>query len=335
MLKALFNTYTTDTSLASQELPFDLAGEWLPVRHDEWYNRLPGKHSQRARASSTKMTYDSSGKGSGWVGEVHVDIQACTIAPGRYSAKFQVRASSKTLAWSANDGHLSLLEDGTLQVQYPSYGIREYWRHADGRGVQILREAREHASARTLLSSRSSSKYANETSSFATECFNEEARTIKLVFRHFGDSLGAKKSGYLWHWGLQVDDSIYEVNGAMAVMGPNGIVAASSPLAKKIHTNITQFHGYLDLPQVTQKTDKEIEDFSCRWVKLHPVYNALGPNCQTYAEDLFTFLTGEDLPFAKTADKVVGLGGSRALEGPEMNPSAVWLNPKKKPSRHC
>jgi len=119
----MFKTYKADTSLASQELPFDLAGEWLPVRHDEWYNRLPGKHSQRARASATKMTYDSSGKGSGWVGEVFVDVQARCIAPGQYNAEFQVRASSKTLPWEANDGRLTLLEDGTLQVQYPSTGI--------------------------------------------------------------------------------------------------------------------------------------------------------------------------------------------------------------------
>jgi len=335
MLKALFKTYTTDTSSASQELPFDLAGEWIPVRHDEWYNRLPGKHSQRARSSSTKMTYDSCGNGHGWVGEVYVDVQARSIAPGRYSAKFHVRASSKTVAWSASDGHLSLLEDGTLQVQYPSYGIREYWRHADGRGIQILREAREHVSAKTLLSSNPSTKHTNDTGAFATESFKEQARTIKLVFRHFGDSLGAKKSGYLWHWGLQVDDSIYEVNGAMAVVGPNGIVAASSPLVKKIRTNIEQFHGYVDLPQMTSKSDKDIEEFSCRWVRLHPVYHALGPNCQTYTEDLFTFLTGEDLPFAKTSDRMVGRGGSMTLEGPEMNPNAVWLTPSKKPSRHC
>merc|ERR1719269_326501 len=104
MFKALLKTNTADTSLASQELPFDLAGEWLPVRHDEWYNRLPGKHSQRARSSSTKMTYDSSGNGSGWVGEVFVDVQARAIAPGRYSSKFSVRASPVTLPWSANDG---------------------------------------------------------------------------------------------------------------------------------------------------------------------------------------------------------------------------------------
>jgi len=333
MFKALLKTYTADTSLASQELPFDLAGEWLPVRHDEWYNRLPGKHSQRARSSSTKMTYDSSGKGSGWVGEVFVDVQARAIAPGRYSAKFKVRTSSKTLPWAANDGHLTLLEDGTLQVQYPSHGIREYWRHADGCGTEILREAREQFSDKSTISSNnSSSRDANENGNSTRKGSRKQRRAIKLVFRHFGDSVGPKKDGYLWHWGLSVDDSIYEVNGAMAVMGPNGIVAASSPLVKQVRTNLMQFHGYLDLPQGTRKTDEDIEEFSRRWVKLHPIYKALGPNCQTYAEDLFTFLTEEDLPFAKTADKVMGPGGSRALKGPEANPSAVWLAPGKKPA---
>jgi hypothetical protein len=310
MLKAMLKTYMVDTSVEAQELPFDLAGEWRPVRHDEWYNRLPGKHSQRARSSSTKMTYDSAGNGSGWVGEVYVDVQARPIAPGRYSAEFKVRTSSKTLPWSATDGHLTLLEDGTLQVQYPSYGIREYWSRAGGRGVRIAwpRDNSDSTDAK------------------------KQQRTIKLVFRHFGDSLGAKTDGVLWHWGLSIDDSIYEVNGAMAVMGPNGIVAASSPMVKRVRTNIMQFHGFLDLPHMTRKTDEDIEEFSRRWVKLHPIYRTLGPNCQTYAEDLFTFLTGEDLPFAKSADKVVGRAGSCGLEGPETNPNATWLVPSKRPA---
>jgi hypothetical protein len=93
-----------------------------------------------------------------------------------------------------------------------------------------------------------------------------------------------------------------------------------------------QFHGFLDLPHMTRKTDEDIEEFSRRWVKLHPIYRTLGPNCQTYAEDLFTFLTGEDLPFAKSADKVVGRAGSCGLEGPETNPNATWLVPSKRPA---
>merc|ERR550537_1367487 len=114
----------------------------------------------------------------------------------------------------------------------------------------------------------------------------------------------------------------------MAVMGPNGIVAASSPLIKNVRTNLSHFHGYLDLPQWTQKADEEIEEFSRRWVKLHPVYKALGPNCQTYAEDLFTFLTGEDLPFAKAADKIVGQGVN--LPGPHLSPNSIWLDESKR-----
>lgn len=323
----MFKTYKADTSLASQQLPFDLAGEWLPVRHDEWYNRLPGKHSQRARASATKMTYDDNGKGSGWVGEVFVDVQARCIAPGQYNAEFRVRASSKTLPWEANDGRMTLLADGTLQVQYPSTGIREYWKHVDGCGARILREAREqHPATSTVSASRTAFDDANAIQ------VKPRKRTIKLVFRHFGDSISGKNDGLLWHWGLSVDDSIYEINGAMAVMGPSGIVAASSPLVKNICTSLEQFHGYLDLPQMTRKTDMDIEEFSRCWVKRHPVYKVLGPNCQTYTEDLFTFLSGESLPFAKTSDKMMGPGGSRVLEGPEVNPSAQWLDLSKKPS---
>jgi len=323
---AMLKTNAADTALATQELTFDLTGEWTPSRHDEWYNRLPGKHSQRARASSTKMTYDCGGNGSGWVGEVYVNVQARVIAPGRYASKFQVQASSKTLPWAANDGRMTLLEDGTLQVQYPSHGIREFWRREDGRGIQILREAREHGAAKRSRSSSNSGKENKE--SAANRLSRSRQRKIRILFRHFG---GAKQDGLLWHWGLSVDDSIYEVNGAMAVLGPNGIVAASSPLVKAwvSSTSLSQYHGYLDLTQETQKTDEEIEEFSRRWVKLHPVYRALGPNCQTYTDDLFTFLTGEDLPFAKTADKVVGNG--IVLEGPHSSPKSVWLDESKKP----
>lgn len=324
MLPALLKTFAADTSLASQELPFDLTGDWTPTRHDEWYNRLPGKHSHRALAPSTKMTYDSDGNGSGWVGEVYVHVKARVIAPGRYTCKFQVQASLKTLPWAANDGRMTLLEDGTLQVQYPSHGIREFWRREDGCGIQILREAREQGFTKR---SRSSSQHCKEHHQSAVNRLPRlQRRKIRLVFRHFG---GAKQDRLLWHWGLSVDDSIYEVNGAMAVMGPNGIVAASSPLAKNVCTNLSQFHGYLDMPQGTRKTDGEIEEFSRRWVKLHPIYKALGPNCQTYTEDLFTFLTGEDLPFAKTADKI--MGNNIVLTGPHSSPNSVWLDENKKP----
>merc|ERR1711920_635538 len=166
-------------------------------------------------------------------------------------------------------------------------------------------------------------------------------RKIDLVFNSFGDSLGLKhQDGIMWHWGLRIDESIYEVGGMqslfMAVVGPNGVVATSSPWAEEIRTNIKKFDGYLTLSQKTSNTDQEIEEFTCRWVKQHPAYNPLGPNCQTYVSDLFNFLTGEDLPFAKSQDKVTNPsawapGGSKGLGGPEVNPSAVWMRPDKKP----
>mmetsp|Transcript_103001 Transcript_103001/g.300515 ORF Transcript_103001/g.300515 Transcript_103001/m.300515 type:complete len:310 (-) Transcript_103001:258-1187(-) len=308
MFRAMLQTYKANTNVDSV-VPLDLAGEWLPVRHSEWYNRLPGKHSQRARSSSTKMTYDCHGKGSGWVGEVFVNVQAHPLAPGQYSAKFQVRTSLKTAPWSASDGRLTLLEDGTLQVQYPSYGIREYWRRANGCGAQP-RAAHEDSS--------------DESS--PDEATTKNQRKIKMVFRHFGSA----EIGLLWHWGLSIEDSIYEVNGAMAVMGPKGVVAASSPFMKPVCTNLLQFDGYLDLSQTTHKSDEEIEEFSRRWVKLHPRFSALGPNCQTYSEDLFAFLTGDNLPFARFADKVVGPRGN-TLMSPERDPNTVWLDSSKKP----
>lgn len=325
MLKAMFDTYTTNVSAFDEELPFDLAGEWRPVRHAEWYNRLPGKHSKRARDSSTKMVYESDGSGSGWVGEVYVVVQARSIAPGRYTAKFRVKRSTKTIAWSATDGHLTLLDDGTLQVQYPSYGIIEYWKRTDGRGAQILREARERAAAKRVASPHTSK------SNSTAHNTNGRTRNIRLLFRHFGNAAGFNNDGLLWHWGLSIGSSIYEVNGGMAVMGPNGVVAATSPFMTPVRTNMSRFHGFLDLPQHTGKTDEEIEEFSRRWVKLHPVYKVLGPNCQTYTEDLFTFVTGEDLPFSKTSDKVVGRSGN--MTGPQDDPDAVWLDTSKKPPR--
>jgi hypothetical protein len=316
MWGAMLKTHFTDTQhVGGHEVPFDLAGEWLPVWHDKWYNRLPGKHSQRARSSSTKMTFDSDGNGSGWVGEIQVDWQVRSIAPGQYSATFHVK---EPFPWTANDGHFTLLEDGTLQVQFPSHGIREYWRHADGRAAPIPHSA--------CPSGASAMK---------------PHRKIDLVFNSFGDSLGLKhQDGIMWHWGLRVDESIYEVGGmqslCMAVVGPNGVVATSSLWAEEIRTNIKKFDGYLTLSQKASRTDQEIEEFTCRWVKQHPAYNPLGPNCQTYVADLFIFLTGEDLPFAKSQDKVANPsawvpGGSKGLDGPEVNPSTVWMRPDKKP----
>lgn len=321
MLKALFKTYTApstyDRSDSPQDVRCDLQGEWVPVRHDEWYNSLPGKHSKRARASHTKMIYDSSGKGKGWVGEVYVDVTARTIAPGRYSAKFSVHTSAKTLPWSATDGHLSVLEDGTLQVQYPSYGIKEYWKRVDGRGVEILRMARSRDHCRD--------------SQNGWKCpEGRDSRELRLVFRHFGSSVGASKGGICWHWGLSVGGSIYEVHGGMAVIGPTGLVAASSAMAESKRTSLSGFHGYLDLPAETTKRDEEIEEFSRTWVRNHPVYKPLGPNCHTYTEDLFTFLTGEDLPFSKAGERMAGQGVN-SKRGPEHDQYATWLDPSKRP----
>merc|ERR1712224_261827 len=52
----------------------------------EWYNRNPGKHRVRAQNPITKVTYDTSGKGEGQVGEYHVKYSTMSLAPGQWSA---------------------------------------------------------------------------------------------------------------------------------------------------------------------------------------------------------------------------------------------------------
>lgn len=53
-----------------------------------------------------------------------------------------------------------------------------------------------------------------------------------------------------------------------------------------------------------------------------------GPNCQTFTEDLFTFLCGQNLPFAKSANRLETFGRGA---GPEHHPLTQWLKPEKKP----
>lgn len=285
--------------------PCDLAGAWVPIRHDEWRNWNLGSHKARARAPNTKVTYNSQGQGSGWVGEFYLQYSVTTVAPGQYTA------IAKTMLWKATDGNLTLLQDGTLKVEYPSNGIIEYWRRAGGGGAVS-------ATASTSTPPRISST---------------PARPIKLILRHFGyGSPFGSSTDINWHWGIAVghEDHCYEVQGSMVVLGPKGAIAASSPFAVNTKpTDLSQFDAYLALPQKTDKSDKEIETFSRQWVSKHPVYNVLGPNCQTYAEDLFTFLCGLNLPFPKSASRVNTYGRG---EGPEHHPSTHWLKPDKKPS---
>ena len=54
----------------------DLAGEWVPTRHDEWKNRNIGlPHKARAKMPQTKMKYKANGKGEGWVGDLYVYVK--------------------------------------------------------------------------------------------------------------------------------------------------------------------------------------------------------------------------------------------------------------------
>lgn len=311
MLKAMFKTLVQSDSPQGSTGPCDLAGEWLPCRHDEWYNRVAfGKHKKRARAGHTKVTYDSSGKGSGRVGEFHLHYKVTTVAPGQYTATAKILAGIG-MGWFATDGNLTILDDGTLHVQYPSSGVTEYWRRADGRGAEILRAARAGARAAADPS--------------------RPSRPVKLAIRHFGPKNPLGSIDLCWHWGLCVgkENSCYEVNGLMVVIGPKGIIAASSPLAAKFSpTHLSQYDGVVTLPHTTQKSDEEIEVFTRQWVKKHPVYLVAGPNCQTYAEDLFTFLTGDNMPFAKSANRIDTFGRGSS---PEHHGETHWMKPGKRP----
>lgn len=101
-------------------------------------------------------------------------------------------------------------------------------------------------------------------------------------------------------------------------------------MGKSTGTKLEQFDAYVpmekvssNVPSSTTKSDSEIEEFSQKWCKTHPVWVVSGPNCQTFTEDLFTFATGHNLPFKKTID-LAGHGG------PENHDNCVWLNDAKK-----
>lgn len=278
-----------------------MAGDWVPTRHDEWYNNNPGKHKWRARMGHTKITYDAHGHGIGWVGEFNVQTTVTPIAAGQFT--FTSRLTSGF--WSASDGRMTLHSDGTMEVRIPSNGIVEYWVRADGCAQEMLEC--ENAKAENA----------------AKEHRRNPKRKLKLVFRHFG----TKNTDYYWHWALAVDERVYEVAGSMAVVGPEGVVASNHPMLGNKRTALEKFDGYLPLQTTTRYSNDEIHSFIKDWVATHPKYNAFGPNCQTFAEDLHTFLAGETLPFRKFTDRV----GKKGAEGPESDPRSVWFNREARP----
>ena len=159
---------------------------------------------------------------------------------------------------------------------------------------------------------------------------NVTPRPVKLAIRRFAENSILGSIGDLcWHWAICVgeENSCFEVNGSMAVWGPKGLIVANSPLIARITpTKVGQYQGesirgdelksyvggcshkafrssagVCDLGFSTTKSDDDIKAFSKQWVANHPVYRIAGPNCQTYAEDLFTYLTGNNIPFPKSA----------------------------------
>lgn len=260
-------------------------------------------HKSRARDAQTMVTYDAQGRGLGRVGELSVQYSVSTVAPGRFTATAKV----PLLLWSATDGTLTL-NDGILEVRYPSNGIEEYWQRAGCREAQSLQAVHAHAPTRP-------------------------SRPLKLVLRHFGPgSLLGSSTDLGWHWGVAVgeENACYEVAGSMSVNGPNGVVAASSPFVSKTRpTHISQYDAYLPLPQTTEMSDLEIEKFTRHWVRQHPAYAVLGPNCQTFCCDLFAFLCGQTLPLTMSASRLDTFGRGA---GPEHHPSTQWLKPGMRPS---
>ena len=101
-----------------------LAGAWVPVRKGEWKARVIGiPHAARAAMPHTKMVYDSTGNGKGWVGDVHVKVR-CTHWRETSSAPRPSPCSGRTAGRRCGDG--------TLEVRYPSSGILEYWKRSGG-----------------------------------------------------------------------------------------------------------------------------------------------------------------------------------------------------------
>jgi len=267
----------------------------------------------------TSITYDHKGKGKGWVGEWYCHSQVTQLAPGQYCGVAWINN-----VWIAGDGNLTVLpeEDGILEVRFPSNGIQEYWKRVDGKSLEILHQTQrkweQYREERQLLSS---------SSSFSTP------KAIRLVFSRI-DILGLT-----WHWGLAIGDSIYEVtynpHNIMVILGPNGVIATAA--AEEVSADLLpqqqqqpssswkRVDGFITLEgETTYHSEEKIIQGCQEWVRTHPIYNVSGPNCQTFSEDLYTFLTGKNLDFAKFAD--MKRGG-----GPEKSANAVWLKEEKKP----
>ena len=165
---------------------------------------------------------------------------------------------------------------------------------------------------------------------------------LKLGFRNFGKrDLGFKgdTDNYYWHWCVAIgeNEQAFEVAAndttmAMAIKGPDGMVASTEEHFISDHTAKTDlrrdFDGCLVLPKSTKKTITEVENFSKQWCSSHPSYTAIGPNCQTYCEDLYTFLTGDYLPYEKSATRMMGRAPQ---DGPEKDEKAEWIVLPNKP----
>ena len=268
---------------------------------------------------ATKMTYDSQGNGRGWVGEHKITAKIRTIAPGQYSG----RAATFMGLWSANDGNWTVQSDGILRVHFPSNGITEYWYREDGQGKENLVKAQAKQGV-ALFREASHDDYDDCNLPVATATL-AVARPLMVLFRKID------RMGIGWHWALgigepQSNPSIYELGGMVAIKGPKGIVheTVANKMARRVATwpnasgtKMDQFQGFVIMKnQSTLRTDDEVESFSKQWVIDHPIFNPMGPNCQTFTEDVYIYCTGQNLQFNKIGD---------LKSGPEKSKDVVWL----------
>eukprot|EP01063_Lacrimia_lanifica_P027397 TRINITY_DN3841_c0_g1_i1.p1 TRINITY_DN3841_c0_g1~~TRINITY_DN3841_c0_g1_i1.p1 ORF type:complete len:334 (+),score=47.57 TRINITY_DN3841_c0_g1_i1:90-1091(+) len=290
----------------------DLAGKWRPVRASEWKNNAIGSHRIRAGMSGTYTEYRADGSGEGRTGDLQMKYSnVYCLSPGNYSATC---VNIMLPGLPATDGNLTILPDGTLDVRYPVFGIQEFWKREDGRALEHLGTAK-----------------AEWERGGGARRGGGASRQIKLVFRNILPGKISKAFGAPWHWGLAVGDSIYEVAGSMTILGPRGLVYGTGPPIFSVAVcgvKWSQFVGYVETfhgrTRTSNVTDAEIEAFCKEWVDRHPTYALLGPNCQTFSEDLFTFLTGEN--------RVPELAKFMDLQkGPEKHPDVKWLDESARP----
>lgn len=147
-----------------------------------------------------------------------------------------------------------------------------------------------------------SSRFMGASASCERQCtYEQEPKPRKLTL-----ALYKLLAPVAWHWGLMVDEDLYEVQGfglgwdQMKVFCSRGLVAPASlqqQMPERKSKKLEEFNGYVELRYTTLKSDVEIETFIREWVAAHPTYNLLRHNCQLFVYEFYGFLTGQAFPF--------------------------------------